>query len=317
MRFPLRITGYEFTHHELAIVELEQDGKMGRGECCGVYYRDDSPERCRQEVLRIADRLAAGIDREELLNVLPTGGARNAVDCALWDLEAKLKGQPAWQIAGLREPRPLITTCTIGADEPPQMAMRAKEFAEARALKLKLTGKPEDVDRVRAVREARPDVWLAVDANQGFTLQFLERVLPAFVDAGVQLIEQPLPIGNEVDLDSVESPIPIAADESAQDVGDLAVLQGRVEVINIKLDKCGGLTRAFEMHAAARRMGMRVMVGCMGGTSLAMAPAFILGQLCDVVDLDGPLFLTQDRTPPVSYAGGQIFAPEELWGASG
>ncbi len=186
MRRPLRITGYEFTHHELAIVELEKDGKVGRGECCGVYYHDDSPERCRQEVLRVVDRLASGIDREELLNVLPAGGARNAVDCALWDLEAKLQGRPAWQIAGLNEPRPLITTCTLGADEPQQMAVGAKEFAGARALKLKLTGQPEDVDRVRAVRDARPDVWLAVDANQGFTPQFLKSVLPAFVDSGVQ-----------------------------------------------------------------------------------------------------------------------------------
>jgi L-alanine-DL-glutamate epimerase-like enolase superfamily enzyme len=317
MRYPLRITGYEFTHQEVTIVELEQDGKRGRGECSGVYYHDDSPEHCRQEVLRAADSLAAGIDREQLLSVLPAGGARNAVDCALWDLEAKLTGQAAWQIAGLGEPQPLVTTHTLGADEPHVMALRAKEFADARALKLKLTGNQEDVDRVHAVRDARPDVWLAVDANQGFTPQFLESVLPAFIDGAVQLIEQPFPVGNEADLDSIESPIPLAADESAQDLDDLRSLQGRVDVINIKLDKCGGLTRALQMYEQARRMRMRVMVGCMGGTSLAMAPGFILGQLCDIVDLDGPIFLTEDRTPPASYADGKIFVPEELWGGAG
>lgn len=316
LRRPFTITGYSFTESEVLVVELRDGELLGRGECAGVYYNDDTPERARAQVLAASDAICAGIGREELLGVLPAGGARNAVDCALWDLEAKQQRRPAWQIAGLQPPRPVMTTMTIGAEAPATMAEHAREYARARAIKLKLTGTELDAERVRAVRAARPDVWLGVDANQGFTREPLAALLPALVEARVELVEQPFPRDRDDLLDGLRSPIPVAADESAQDIGDLDRLAGRVDVINIKLDKCGGLTRGLAMAAAARERGMRVMVGCMNGTSLAMAPGTLLGQLCDVVDLDGPLILSADREPPLSYDDGYVFAPEALWGGT-
>jgi L-Ala-D/L-Glu epimerase len=197
------------------------------------------------------------------------------------------------------------------------MARRAIEFDGARALKLKLTGTPQDAECVRAVRAARPDVWLAVDANQGFTRSFLIEMLPALVQARVEVIEQPFPLDRDADMEGLNSPIPVAADESAQTADDLARLAGLFDIINIKLDKCGGLTAGLDMARRAREMGFKVMVGNMGGTSRAMAPAFLVGQLCDVVDLDGPLLLQSDRTPPVEYREGYIWCDESVWGGPG
>jgi L-alanine-DL-glutamate epimerase-like enolase superfamily enzyme len=195
------------------------------------------------------------------------------------------------------------------------MAARACVYKNARAIKLKLTGEPMDADRVRAVREALPDVWLGVDANQGFTRDGLESLLPVFCDAHVSLIEQPFPIGQEALLDGFRSPIPIAADESAQGIADLHGITGRFDVVNIKLDKCGGLTEGLAMARAASAAGLGTMVGNMSGTSLAMAPAFLVGQLCNsVVDLDGPVFLTSDRATTVDYADGLIMCGREVWG---
>jgi L-alanine-DL-glutamate epimerase-like enolase superfamily enzyme len=317
LRRPFAITGYEFTESEVLLVELADGDLRGRGECAGVYYKDDTVARCREQVLRASDRIRGGISRAELLDVLPAGGARNAVDCALWDLEAKQQRRPAWQLAGLEPPRPVLTTMTLSADDPERMVERARDYASARALKLKLTGTELDAERVRAVRAARPDVWLGVDANQGFTRATLEQLMPVLVDARVELLEQPFARDRDDEMDGLRSPIPTAADESAQDIGDLDRLTGRFDVINIKLDKCGGLTRGLAMAAAARERGMQVMVGCMVGTSLAMTPGTLLGQLCDVVDLDGPLVLTADREPPVTYDDGYVFAPEALWGGAG
>lgn len=317
LRRPFTITGYEFTESEVLVVEIHDGELRGRGECAGVYYHDDTVARCREQIAAVSGRIRAGISRAELLDVLPAGGARNAVDCALWDLEAKQRRQPVWQLAGLECPRPVLTTITVGADYPEGMAERAREFASARALKLKLTGTELDAERVRAVRGARPDVWLAVDANQGFTPATLARLMPILVAARVELVEQPFPRDSDDQMDELRSPIPVAADESAQDIGDLDRLAGRFDVINIKLDKCGGLTRALTMAAAIRDRGMRVMVGCMNGTSLAMAPAAVVGQLCDVVDLDGPLFLISDREPPATYDDGYLSVPEALWGGAG
>jgi L-alanine-DL-glutamate epimerase-like enolase superfamily enzyme len=194
------------------------------------------------------------------------------------------------------------------------MAATALAYRDARAIKLKLTGEPIDADRVRAVRSARPDVWLGVDGNQGFTRPALEKLLPVLVDTKVALIEQPLPIGQEALLDGLRSPIPLAADETVQSLADVASLLGRFQVMNIKLDKCGGLTEGLAMARTARELGLDVMVGNMLGTSLAMAPAFVLGQLCKVVDLDGPLFLAADRAAAVGYKGGYINCPPGLWG---
>lgn len=316
LREPFHITGHTMTDADVVLVELEKDGHVGRGEASGVYYRkfDDAPGNARQ-IEAVRPRIEVGIDRESLQHLLPAGGARNAVDCALWDLEAKLAGRSAWQIAGLSRPQPLLTTMTVGANAPEKMAAGARTYAQAKAIKLKLMGQPADADRVRAVREARPDVWLGVDANQGFTRAFLENLMPVLVEAGVALIEQPFKVGEEALLDGLHSPIPVAADESVQGLADVPRLVGRFEVMNIKLDKCGGLTEALAMAREAQRLGLGVMVGNMVGTSLAMAPAFLVGQLCAVVDLDGPVFLSGDRSPPVSYESGMISCPERLWGA--
>ena len=314
---PLQITGYTFNDCEYGVVELRAGDLVGRGECFGVYYLNDDVAHCKAQIEAVADRLRQGITREELLEILPAGGARNAVDCALWDLEAKQLGRPAWQIAGLSQPRPLRTTYTLGAEDPRHMAERARGYVRARALKLKLTGTGEDAERLRAVRAARPDVWIAVDGNQGFDRASLEALMPTLIGANVQLVEQPFPRGHDADLDGFASPIALAADESAQDIGDLPQLAGRYDVVNIKLDKCGGLTRGLAMHTEARRLGMKTMVGCMGGTSLAMAPGFLLGQRCEIVDLDGPIFLAKDRTPSVVYDDeGCIFSPETVWGGA-
>jgi L-Ala-D/L-Glu epimerase len=312
---PFVITGYTFTDANVLVVELRQDGVTGRGESLGVYYLDDTVEKAQAQVEAIADRLTAPIAREELIEILPAGGARNAVDAALWDLEAKLQGRPAWQIAGVPEPRPLTTTYTISAGEPGAMAETARGFTKATNLKLKLTGTDEDADRVLAVRAARPDAWIGVDGNQGFTRKSLATLMPVLVEARVQLVEQPFPRENYDDFLDLDAPIPVAADESALDLDDLPKLAGRVDVINIKLDKCGGLTRGLAIARETHRRGMKTMVGCMGGTSLSMAPAFILGQICELVDLDGPVLLSKDRVPSVVYdAAGHVFSPPALWG---
>ena len=316
LKEPFHITGYTMVDTEVVTVELEQDGHVGRGEASGVYYRkfDDAASNMKQ-IEAVRPRIEIGLDRESLQNLLPAGGARNAVDCALWDLEAKRNGLSAWQIAGLNRPQPLLTTMTVGANAPDKMAADARAYAQAKAIKLKLTGQPSDADCVRAVRAARPDVWLGVDANQGFTRAFLEMLLPVLVEARVQLVEQPFKVGEEAQLDGLRSPIPIAADESVQGLADVPDLPGRFDVVNIKLDKCGGLTEALAMARKAKELGLGIMVGNMVGTSLAMAPAFLVGQLCNVVDLDGPVFLRRDRASPVRYEQGMITCPEQLWGA--
>lgn len=313
---PFRISGHTFIDVPVAVAVLRDGVASGRGEAAGVYYLEDQPARMIDAIEAIRPAIGAGVSRGQLRELLPPGGARNALDCALWDLEAKRIGQPVWKLAGVERPGPLLTTFTLGAENPDAMAAGAKRFAQARALKLKLTGEWQlDADRIRAVRAARPDVWMGVDANQGFTPDTLDRVLPVLADSRVSLLEQPFARGREADLDGLKIPIPIAADESVQGLADIAGLVGRFNIVNIKLDKCGGLTEALLMAAQCRRLGLGVMVGNMVGSSLAMAPAFVLGQLCDFVDLDGPLFLDADRVPGVSYTDGHIWCPDEVWGA--
>ncbi len=315
LKAPFRISGYTFTEVPVAVVTLRRGGKTGRGEAGGVYYLEDTPDRIVQTIESHRSRIERGIDREQLLQLLPPGGARNAVDCALWDLEARETGRPVWEIAGLDHVVPRITTFTLSADDPPAVAQAAKAWGQARAIKMKLNGDlAADIERVRAVREARADVWLGVDANQGYSRQSLDELLPVLVDARVQLLEQPLPRGKEAQLEDFDSPIPVAADESVQGLADVAGLVGRFDVVNIKLDKCGGLTEALQIVNEARSAGMQVMVGNMVGTSLAMAPAFVVAQLCDYVDLDGPTFLAQDCRPSVRYEGGSIHCSESVWG---
>lgn len=311
---PFRITGHTWNSLEVLVVGLERDGHVGCAEAAGVYYRNDTPARMLSQIENLRARLESGLTREGLQSLLPPGGARNALDCALWALEAKLTGRPVWAIAGLTEPKPLVTTLTCGANTPEEMAAAATAYQGAQAVKLKLTGEPVDADRIRAVRDARPDVWLGVDGNQGFTRESLEGLLPILVDSRVVLVEQPFPIGREAWLDGFKSPIPIAADESAQSLTDIPRLHGRFQVVNIKLDKCGGLTEALAIARAAREAGLDCMVGNMLGTSLAMAPAYLVGQSCCVVDLDGPIFLKSDREHRVRYSNGTIECPPSVWG---
>jgi L-Ala-D/L-Glu epimerase len=311
---PFRITGHLWESLDIVVVTLEKDGYVGRGEAAGVYYKGDEPASMLGVLESLRTTIEAGLSRDAVQDLLPPGGPRNALDCALWDLEAKLTGRPVWQIAELDKPRPLLTTFTCSAGTPEEMASRARGYADARAIKLKLTGEVSDADRIRAVREARADAWLGVDANQGFTRASLEQLMPTLVDAKVALIEQPFPIGHDALLDGLQSPIPLAADESVQSLADIPALVGRYNVVNIKLDKCGGFSEGLAMARAARAHGLDTMVGNMLGTSLAMAPAFLVGQLCQVVDLDGPVFLKADRGVTVQYIDGYISCPEALWG---
>src|ERR1700722_3114926 len=202
---PFRITGFTWEALDVLVVSLERDGQIGRGEAAGVYYKNDTPASMLKQIETLRPRIEAGISGEAVQTLLPPGGARNALDCALWDLRAKVSGRAAWELAALDKPKPLVTTCTCGADTPDAMAAAACDYASAKAIKLKLTGDPIDADRVRAVRAARTDVWLAVDANQGFTRTFLEQLMPTLVEARVKLIEQPFPIGQETLLDGFKS----------------------------------------------------------------------------------------------------------------
>jgi L-alanine-DL-glutamate epimerase-like enolase superfamily enzyme len=311
---PFRITGWTYDALDLVVVTVRDGEHEGRGEAAGVDYLGETPAGIADSIASMRDVFREGVDRARLQSLLPIGGARNALDCALWDLEAARSGRSAWQMAGITTPRPCLTTWTIGAEAPDVVAERASAYAHARALKLKLTGDGLDADRVRAARAARSDVWLGVDGNQGFSRGALERLMPVLVDAEVALIEQPLPIDRDVDLDDFVSLIPIAADESVQGLSDIPTLSPGFSVINIKLDKCGGLTEALAMVEVARARGLQVMVGNMLGTSLAMAPAFIVGQLCDIVDLDGPVLFTADREPRADYRDGMIWCSDDIWG---
>jgi len=312
---PFHITGYTFDAFQAVVVTLRDGDLVGRGEGLGVYYRKDTPVAMLAQIEALRPRIEAGLTREQLQQLLPAGGARNALDCALWDLEAKRTGRPVWELAGQDAPVPLPTTFTVSADEPEVMVRDALAYATARAIKLKLTDDGRNAERVAAVRAARPDVWLMVDANQGFTRESFARLLPTLVEARVDVVEQPFPVRNEAWLDGLDCPIRLAADESVQDRADLPTLVGRVDIVNIKLDKCGGLTEALALAMEARRLGFDLMVGNMSGSSLAMAAAFVVGQQCDVVDLDGPTFLTRDVTPPATYEDGNIWCPEALWGS--
>jgi len=312
---PFRISGHVFETSEVVVVTLRDGDLRGRGEASGVYYLGDDLAHMEAALEEARGAIEAGPTREELRTILPPGGARNAVDCAMWELEAARSGRPVWEIAGLGAPKPLRTTFTIGADSPEAMAQGAGEYRQALSIKIKLTGDLDlDLARVRAIREARPDAWLGVDGNQGFRREELARLAAALAEAKVSLLEQPLARGKEAELEGFSSPVPIAGDESILSLADVAGAAGRFDVINIKLDKCGGLTEGLLMVAEARRLGLGVMVGTMVGTSLSTAPGFVLGQGCDLVDLDGPTFLATDRTPSVEYRDGTVWSGPQVWG---
>jgi len=314
LQAPFRITGKEWLSAEALVVELEGDGCVGRGEAQGVYYLDETPATMLRQVEAIADQVRAGLTREALLDLLPAGGARNAIDCALWDWEAKQSGQTIWQILDI-EPRPVITVYTIGLEDTPEaMAEKAARAAKYPVLKVKLNA-DRPVERLRAIRQARPDAKIVVDANQAWTGSMLEEVVEGSKDLSIDMIEQPLPRGNDVFPEGFSSTIPIAADESCLDTSEFVNLDPNYSIVNIKLDKTGGLTEALRLADAARQAGLDLMVGNMVGTSLAMAPAFVIAQQSRFVDLDGPLLLTYDRPRGIRYRNGlaETFS-SELWG---
>jgi L-Ala-D/L-Glu epimerase len=314
-RQPFRISGHVFTETPVLVAEIGNGRHTGRGEGAGVYYLGDDIDHMLAEAERARPAIETGITREGLQSLMTAGGARNAIDCALWDLEAKTTGRPAWQAAGLGPPRVLKTTLTLGADTPDAMAKAAMELDPYAPVKVKLTGDlHDDVARLQKIRAARPRAWIGVDANQGYRRDTLERLQPMLVDCDIAMLEQPLPRGEEAELDGLKRRLPFVADESAVTLADVPSLASRFDVVNIKLDKCGGLTEGLAIAEEARRLGLGVMVGNMMGTSLSMAPSFLLGQLCDIIDLDGPTFLAKDRDPGVIYHLGTIACPPSIWG---
>lgn len=294
------------------VVATVTDGRVtGRGECV-PYARYGETVDSVVDALR---SLGPPPDRQHLRQAMPAGAARNALDCALWDFEAKASGRTAAELAGLEPPGPLLTCYTLSLASAKEMADKAREAHHLPLLKLKLGGGMEDAARLAAVRAARPDARLVVDANEAWSPVDLPALMRAAHEARVELVEQPLPAGQDTALATLPHPVPICADESAHTSAEVAALRDRYDAVNIKLDKTGGLTEALDMAAAARRAGMMVMVGCMVATSLAMAPALLLAQHADWVDLDGPLLLARDREPGLSIKNGIIAPPpRDLWG---
>ena len=299
----------------LTVTAAIADGPhSGRGEAVPYPRYDETPEGARSEIEGIREAIEAGLARESLQDALPPGAARNALDCALWDLEAKRTGRPAWELAGLAPPRPCVTAVTLGLDTPESMGRAAARHAAMPLLKLKVTGEG-DLDRIRAVRANAPRARLIVDANEGWTAPMLDVLLPAFAALGVEMVEQPLPAADDGVLAGRRFALPLCADESCHTRADLPRLAGRYRMVNVKLDKTGGLTEALALAADARAMGFGIMVGCMVATSLAMAPAALLAGGADYVDLDGPLLLARDRTPGLGYDGAVMAPPAPaLWG---
>ncbi len=303
------------THVSVLLLELTgEEGARGRAEVVGVDYEGETPGSMAAQVASVQPHLHGRLTGEELLALLPAGGARNALDCALWDLRAKESGVPAARSAGIEALRPVTTAYTIGLGNEADTRRRAREAAPYPILKLKLDAE-RHIDIVRMVREERPAARLLVDANQAWSRALLESLLPQLQACGVELIEQPVARAADESLDGLVTPIPLAADESCTDRHSLDALLGRYQYINIKLDKCGGLTEALALCDAAPRRGLGLMVGNMCGSSLAMAPAFLIAQRCRYVDLDGPLLQRLDRDPPIRFEHGIMYPPSRaLWG---
>ncbi|MBY3069866.1 dipeptide epimerase [Rhizobium laguerreae] len=302
------------TEAEVITCTLVEEGAQGLGECVPYRRYGETMQSVFAQIEAARPLIEAGISRRDLLSAMPPGAARNAVDCALWDLEAKRTGDSVAARLGLSAPQPLTTAITISLGEPEVMAARAREHAGRALLKVKV-GTGDDESRIRAVRAAAPDAEIILDANEGWPEAELERHLHIAAEAGIALVEQPLPAGRDGLLAEIRRPLLVCADESVHHTGDLASLADRYDAINIKLDKTGGLTEALSMKAEAERIGFSIMIGCMVGTSLAMAPAVLLAQNADFVDLDGPLLLARDREPGLRYAASLVFPPEStLWG---
>jgi len=297
------------TEAVIVVAEVTDGQITGRGECVPYARYSETPEAVLAQI-----RGAAATDRQALLGALPPGAARNALDCALWDFEAKSSDTSVATLAGVPPLEPVLTAYTLSLGAPEAMAQKAASVPAYPLLKLKL-GAEGDAERLMAIREARPDARLIVDVNEGWRADTVEEGLAMCAAAGVEVVEQPLPAGEDAVLATIHRPVAVCADESAHVRASIPAIAGLYDAVNIKLDKAGGLTEALAMADAARQAGLKIMVGCMVSTSLAMAPAMILAQRADWVDLDGPLLLARDRTPSLSYAGAFIRPPSPaLWG---
>jgi L-alanine-DL-glutamate epimerase-like enolase superfamily enzyme len=299
------------TEAKVLTVTIMDGEHTGRGECVPYARYDETLESVTSQI----KDLPLPVTREDLLSLLPAGAARNAVDCALWDLEAKKAGKRVWELAGLPEPGPEITAYTLSLATPEKMQAQAAENAFRPLLKTKLGGGAEDVARIEAVRKGAPDARIIVDANEGWTPELYETLAPVLVRLGVEMVEQPFPAGADDALLTLDRVLPVCADESCHDRGSLPALKGKYDMVNIKLDKTGGLTEAIALLDAARAGGYQVMVGCMVGSSLAMAPATLVAQGVAVTDLDGPLLLAEDRATPLKFDEQGVYPPKAaLWG---
>ena len=295
---------------EVLTVSIENKGCVGRGECVPYARYGETMESVAAQMKGLPE----DVTRSDLQALLPAGAARNAVDCALWDLEAKQAGRRAYELAGLAAPKPVITAFTLSLETPEKMQAAAAKHAHRPLLKIKLGGEG-DMERLEAVRAGAPDTQIVVDANEGWDAALYSELAPHLVRLGVALVEQPLPAGEDDLLAEIERPLPVCADESCHDRATLEALQGKYDVVNIKLDKTGGLTEALALRDAALAQGFEVMVGCMVGTSLAMAPAILVAQGAAIVDLDGPLLLAEDREHALFHdAEGLHPSVPELWG---
>lgn len=298
------------TEARVLTVNVTQNGFTGRGECVPYSRYDETMESVTTQIQSLPDQFGRALLQE----LLPSGAARNAVDCALWDLEAKTSGKRVWKLAGLPEPGPEITAFTLSLDAPERMQAAAARNAHRPLLKIKL-GTPDDMPRLEAVRAGAPESRIIVDANEGWTAEVYNELAPHLIRLGVLMVEQPLPAGNDDLLAEIERPLPICADESCLDRQSLPSLKNRYDMINIKLDKAGGLTEALALRKKATAEGFEIMVGCMVGSSLAIAPAVLVAQGAKIVDLDGPLLLTEDRQHSLKFDEHGIHPPSPgLWG---
>ena len=298
------------TEAQVLTVHVSDGAAQGWGECVPYARYGETLDSVTDEIEGLPDTF----DRADLAQLLPAGAARNAVDCALWDLEAKRAGQRVWSLAGLATPGPHITAFTLSLDSPEAMQAQAALNAHRPLLKIKL-GTPDDMPRLEAVRAGAPDARIIVDANEGWSANIYADLAPHLVRLGVDLVEQPLPAGDDDALIGLDRPVPVCADESCHDRASLPALQGKYDMVNIKLDKTGGLTEALALRSAAIAQGYGIMVGCMVGSSLAMAPAVLLAQGAAVVDLDGPLLLAEDRDTPLTFDAAGVHPPDAaLWG---
>lgn len=309
-----RISRESRTEATVVVAEITDGEHRGRGEGTPYARYAESVAGVVTDIEAMAEKVAAGLDRQALLDAMPAGAARNALDCALFDLEAKVSGTRAFEVAGLPGLEPVTTAYTLSLGDPDSMRAAAEAAADRPLLKVKLGG-VGDVARIKAVRAGAPNARLIVDANEAWSRDTFFDCMTACADAGVELVEQPLPADRDGLLATVGHPVPVCADESVHVASELEALTARYEAVNIKLDKAGGLTEALLMIEEAERLGLKVMVGCMLASSLAMAPAVILAQKASVVDLDGPLLLARDRDPALRYEGSLLYPPEpELWG---